>query len=36
LMETKSCVHFTMYTVVEALSGGGFLGDPSIILLGKL
>jgi hypothetical protein len=26
LMERKSCVHFTMYTMVETLSGGGFFG----------
>jgi hypothetical protein len=36
LMETKSGVYFTMYTMVKVHSRGGFLGDLSIILLGEL
>ena len=35
-METKSCVCFSGYTMVDTLSGGCFFGGPSIILLGEL
>jgi hypothetical protein len=36
LMETKSCVRFSGYTMVEALSKDGFFVEPSIILLVEL